>query len=77
METQGKACETCRGKAVFALCLGCGAGVCETCAQFELIGSGCGCVWPAYYCPKCAWDPAVNPNAALRDPPPARAPVTS
>ena len=69
MEPNGKACETCREKAVFALCLGCGAGVCEACALFELIGSGCGCVWPAYYCPKCAWDPMVNPNAAFRDPP--------
>ena len=77
MEPQEKACVTCRAKAVFALCLGCGAGVCDTCAQFELIGSGCGCVWPAYYCSKCAWDPLVNPNAAFRDPPKGRAGITS
>ncbi len=77
MEAQQKACETCRANAVFVLCLGCGAGVCDTCAQFELVGSGCGCVWPAYYCAKCAWDPLVNPNAAFRDPPKGRAGVTS
>jgi hypothetical protein len=69
MGAEIKTCEICRAKAVFASCLGCSAGVCETCALFELIGSGCGCVWPAYYCPKCAWDPKVNPNAAFRDPP--------
>ena len=73
----GKACDACRTGAVFVPCLGCGVGVCETCAQFELIGSGCGCVWPAYYCPKCAWDPLVNPNAAFRDPPKGGAGITS
>ncbi|MCU0531986.1 MAG: hypothetical protein MUF17_01375 [Syntrophales bacterium] len=77
MEPQEKACVTCREKTVFALCLGCGAGVCDSCAQFELIGSGCGCVWPAYYCSKCAGDPLVNPNAAFRDPPKGRAGITS
>jgi hypothetical protein len=70
MEAQGKVCETCRGKVVFVLCLGCGAGICETCARFELIGSGCGCVWPAYYCYTCAFDPAINPNASFREPEP-------
>jgi hypothetical protein len=69
MRDETKTCEICRAKVVFASCLGCGAGVCEPCALFELIGSGCGCVWPAYYCPKCAWDQAVNPNAIFRDPP--------
>lgn len=50
------------------MCLGCGIPVCEACARFELIGSGCGCVWPAYYCHACAFDPAVNPNASFREP---------
>lgn len=77
MEPQQKTCEACRLKVVFTPCLGCGAGVCDTCAQFELIGSGCGCVWPAYYCPKCAWDPYVNPNAAFRDPPKEKKGLTS
>ena len=62
-------CGTCGRKKTMVKCIGCDAPVCETCAQFELVGSGCGCVWPAYYCPKCAWDPLVNPNAAFRDPP--------
>lgn len=77
MEKKEKMCETCRRKVVFAPCLGCGAGVCETCVQFELIGSGCGCVWPAYYCTNCAWDPYVNPNAAFRDPPKEKRGLTS
>jgi len=77
MEPKEKTCETCRQKVVFVPCLGCGAGVCKTCVQFELIGSGCGCVWPAYYCPKCAWDPYVNPNAAFRDPPKEKRSLTS
>jgi hypothetical protein len=34
----------------------------------ELVGSGCGCVWPVYYCLLCVSDPLINPNALLRDP---------
>lgn len=51
----------------FTPCAGCLDWVCERCAQFELIGSGCGCVWPAYFCPKCVCDPLINPNAVFRD----------
>jgi len=63
-----ESCEICREKIVFAPCLGCGKRVCDACSRFELIGSGCGCVWPAYYCTDCVGDPLVNPNAMLRDP---------
>lgn len=68
MSSANEACVKCRNKKIFAFCLGCGAGVCEDCARFELIGSGCGCVWPAYYCVSCVFDPHVNPNAIFRDP---------
>lgn len=64
----GRICGACGGKEFFVACLGCGLGLCEKCARFELIGSGCGCVWPAYYCTRCAQDPAINPNAVLREP---------
>ena len=59
-------CQIC-GDKVFTTCFGCGIAVCEKCSRFELIGSGCGSVWPVYYCPTCAQDPCVNPNAILRD----------
>ncbi len=61
-------CGKCGRKKVFVRCLGCEIPICEDCARFELIGSGCGCVWPAYYCVSCAFDPAVNPNASFREP---------
>jgi hypothetical protein len=61
-------CRKCGAGKVFTQCLGCGINVCESCVRFELIGSGCGCVWPAYYCCTCAFDPAVNPNASFREP---------
>jgi hypothetical protein len=61
-------CESCGVKALFATCLGCGMELCENCARFELIGSGCGCVWPVYYCRDCVANPTINPNAALREP---------
>ena len=61
-------CQICGGVAIFVTCLGCGIEMCEGCARFELIGSGCGCVWPAYYCAACARNPFINPNAILRDP---------
>ncbi|MFZ2447038.1 MAG: hypothetical protein WAW37_11825 [Syntrophobacteraceae bacterium] len=64
---QGGACARCGGAPVFTACAGCGAMLCGKCVLFELIGSGCGCVWPLWYCPTCAADPLVNPNASLRD----------
>jgi len=60
-------CGICVKAKVFAKCLGCSVSLCERCACFELIGSGCGCVWPAYYCFACAHDPLINPNAAFRE----------
>ncbi len=63
----GSSCEICGGK-VFTVCPGCGKAVCQACARFELIGSGCGSVWPVYYCPACVQDPVINPNAILREP---------
>ena len=71
MERPDSVCAVCREPKVFTACLGCGKPVCERCARFELIGSGCGCVWPAYYCPACVQDPAINPNASLREPEPS------
>jgi hypothetical protein len=67
-ETKDALCRKCGQEKVFTPCLGCGMPVCETCVRFELIGSGCGCVWPAYYCYTCAFDPAINPNASFREP---------
>lgn len=61
-------CELCERTKVFSTCPGCGKLICEQCARFELVGSGCGCVWPVYYCSRCAQDAMINPNAALRDP---------
>ncbi len=61
-------CVICSKAKVFVKCLGCSALLCEGCASFELIGSGCGCVWPAYYCFTCAHDPYINPNAVFREP---------
>jgi hypothetical protein len=61
-------CGICEKEKVFAKCLGCERLLCEQCALFELIGSGCGCVWPVYYCSTCAHDPMINPNAIFREP---------
>jgi hypothetical protein len=61
-------CGICQTEKPFTICTGCQEPVCDGCSRFELIGSGCGCVWPAYYCLKCVDDPMVNPNAALREP---------
>ena len=61
-------CAICIKAKVFVKCLGCSVSLCEKCACFELIGSGCGCVWPAYYCFACAHDPQINPNAVFREP---------
>jgi len=63
-----KCCVICEGAKIFVACVGCGMELCESCARFELIGSGCGCVWPVYYCSGCVQNPSVNPNAALREP---------
>ncbi|MEN6465821.1 MAG: hypothetical protein ABFD62_11630 [Syntrophaceae bacterium] len=63
-------CTVCARNKKFTTCIGCGQSVCESCSRFELIGSGCGCVWPAYYCRRCSQDPHVNPNAVLREPEP-------
>lgn len=61
-------CELCLENEAYTICLGCGKSACERCIRFELIGSGCGCVWPAYYCLRCVMDPMINPNAAFREP---------
>jgi len=61
-------CRICKNAKVFAKCPGCEILICEPCSRFELIGSGCGCVWPVYYCITCARDPMINPNAVFRDP---------
>ncbi|MEN6320370.1 MAG: hypothetical protein ABFD82_16660 [Syntrophaceae bacterium] len=60
-------CSMCINAKVFVKCPGCGMPVCEKCSRFELIGSGCGCVWPVYYCSQCAQNPMINPNAVFRD----------
>jgi len=62
------ACTVCSEERVYTVCTGCGQPVCEPCVRMELVGSGCGCVWPAYYCLRCVSDPFINPNASLRDP---------
>ena len=76
VHTEREVCGHCGKRLSFIRCTGCEIQLCQECACFELIGSGCGCVWPAYYCPKCAWDPMVNPNAAFRDPQEKREPLT-
>ncbi|HET6459703.1 MAG TPA: hypothetical protein VFG29_02840 [Syntrophales bacterium] len=60
-------CDICTKAKVFTKCLGCAVSLCEGCACFELIGSGCGCVWPAYYCFACVHDPHINPNAVFKE----------
>lgn len=65
-------CAICSDERTYTVCIGCGQSVCEPCVRMELIGSGCGCVWPAYYCLRCVSDPLINPNALLRDPEPDR-----
>ncbi len=61
-------CGICDKEKIFVGCPGCGILVCEHCSCLELVGSGCGCVWPAYYCMKCVQDPKINPNAVFKDP---------
>jgi hypothetical protein len=52
---------------MFTECPGCGKALCQACARLELIGSGCGSVWPLYYCPACVLNRDINPNAVLRE----------
>jgi len=68
MEQEKKTCPFC-GKQVDILyaCSGCNGAVCVACHHLELAGSGCGTVIPLYYCPKCAFDEKINPNAGLKD----------
>ena len=47
-------------------CIDCKAVLCEKCAHFELLAEGCGTVVPAYFCPTCAVDMLINPNAIFR-----------
>jgi hypothetical protein len=63
-----KTCSMCGRAEHFVSCSGCGTPLCQACARFELHGSGCGTVIPAYYCRACVMDPHINPNAPLRDP---------
>jgi len=63
MEVHEKDCDKCRENRAVNVCLGCHAAICESCSHFELFGSGCGCVFPAYYCLTCAEDPNRNPFA--------------
>lgn len=60
-------CEICGVKKTFTRCPGCERLVCDACVRFELFGWGCGCVWPVYFCPDCALNPQINPNAPFRD----------
>lgn len=63
----GETCSVCGDDDVFASCSGCGDPLCARCAAFELAGSGCGSVWPLYYCPVCVMDPKSNPNAVFKE----------
>lgn len=67
MNGTGAACSVCGQATFFVSCIDCRVPLCERCACFELLAEGCGTVVPAYFCPKCAVDPLVNPNAAFRD----------
>ncbi len=62
----GLNCAFCDAIGMFTFCKGCDRPVCEHCCRFELIGSGCGCVWPVYYCRDCVSNPLINPNAPFR-----------
>ncbi len=69
MSLRGKAgehCLTCGNGNVFTSCAGCGILLCQECSNFELLGSGCGTVWPVWYCGRCVSDALINPNAAFK-----------
>ncbi len=67
MVQEKKKCPFCGNQAVLITCSGCNVEVCEACHHYELVGSGCGTVIPLFYCPKCAFDELINPNACLKD----------
>ncbi|PKN35497.1 MAG: hypothetical protein CVU61_03010 [Deltaproteobacteria bacterium HGW-Deltaproteobacteria-19] len=67
MNGTGAACSVCGQAKFFVSCIDCRVPLCEGCARFELLAEGCGTVVPAYFCPDCAVNPLVNPNAAFRD----------
>ena len=58
-------CGHCGKRLSFIRCTGCEIPLCQECACFELIGSGCGTVIPAYYCLLCVKDARINPNAVF------------
>lgn len=60
-------CADCGKQKIWTTCKWCGKSLCEACAQFELLGEGCGTVVPAYFCTTCAIDPFCNPNAMFRE----------
>ncbi|HRT61588.1 MAG TPA: hypothetical protein P5551_04395 [Syntrophales bacterium] len=60
-------CAKCGNPKSYARCLGCEVNLCESCAILDLVGTGCGCVWPVYYCIDCAHDPYINPHALFKD----------
>ncbi len=58
-------CGHCGKRPSFTKCTGCEIPLCQECACFELIGTGCGTVIPAYYCLLCVKDAKINPNAVF------------
>jgi hypothetical protein len=60
-------CADCRKQKFWTPCKWCGKPLCDACAQFELLGEGCGTVVPAYFCAICVMDPFCNPNAMFRE----------
>jgi hypothetical protein len=66
MERSEDSCISCGKIKIFTSCEDCGLQLCQECAVFELLAKGCGTVVPVYFCPKCAIDPLINPNAAFR-----------
>lgn len=69
MEDNSKLCEICGTGKGSIICAGCGKMICDKCAHFELLGSGCGTVYPLYYCSACFQDERINPNAGLQEKP--------
>jgi hypothetical protein len=63
--TEREVCGHCGKRLSFIKCTGCEIPLCQECACFELIGSGCGTVIPAYYCLLCVKDARINPNAVF------------
>lgn len=64
-DSEREVCGHCGKRLSFIKCTGCEMPLCEACACFELIGSGCGTVIPAYYCLACVKDAKINPNAVF------------